>query len=115
MESNRGGALAGVHETDEQVSENVVVLLRRRRMTQSALGTAVGISPQTMSRRIAGIQPWQWWEVVAIARFFDVTLEELSGELPSRDVYLVRHQGLEPRTRCLETNPKTRADLRVVA
>ena len=108
--------VAEAHRAEEQVSENVVTLLHRSRMKQHQLAAAVGMSPQTMSRRLSGSQPWSFWEVQAIASFFEVTLEQLAGELPSLSQWSsVRHQGLEPRTRCFGGSPKSRADLRVVA
>ena len=113
MTITRGAALAA-NATDEQVADNVVLLLRRTHTTQQKLGTAVGISPQTLSRRLAGEQPWMMWEVQAIARFFRVSLDEITGDLPSKAELSVRHQGLEPRTRCFGGSPKSR-HLRVVA
>lgn len=106
MTITRGAALAA-NATDEQVADNVVLLLRRTHTTQQKLGTATGISPQTLSRRLAGSQPWMMWEVQAIARFFRVTLDEMTGDLPSKSELSVRHEGLEPPTRCFEGNPKS--------
>lgn len=97
---------------DAQVSENVLTLMHRTRMRQQQLAAAIGLTPQTMSRRLAGTQPWAFWEVAAIARFYGVTLEELSGTLPTLGEWSVRHEGLEPPTRCFRAQ---RADLRVVA
>lgn len=67
---------------DRQIGENIAATLFRVRLKQQQLAHGIGMTPATLSRRMLGQQAWLFWEVQAIAEFFGLSLDELSGELP---------------------------------
>lgn len=68
---------------DQRVSLNVKTLVKRAKIKQQDLARAVGIPAATLSRRLNNQQAWLFSEVAEVATFFGVTVEELSGDLPS--------------------------------
>lgn len=61
------------------VVEEIRAGLARRRVTQDQLAAAIGISQATMSRRLAGTQPFTVPELERVAAFLDVPLGSLVG------------------------------------
>jgi len=70
-----------VHNVERTTSENVNTLMFRSKLTGRSLSKAVGFAQATASRKLnAG--GWSLGEVVVLARFFRVTLDELTTTLP---------------------------------
>lgn len=59
------------------VTAEIRAELARRKITAQRLAHAVGMSKQTMSRRMTGAAPFDLAEVEAIADFFGMTPSEL--------------------------------------
>lgn len=102
-------ARRGISPLDRVVSENFHTLSRRAGISQRGLVIALEMSQPTLSRRVSCESAWLMAEVVRAAHFFCVSLEEMTSALPSlgewEGRWVVRHQGLEPRTRCLRALP----------
>lgn len=61
------------------VSEEILALMGRRRVSQTALSAAMGMSQSALSRKLRGYVPWDIDDMAAIARFFDVPVTALFG------------------------------------
>ncbi|WP_162238895.1 helix-turn-helix domain-containing protein [Microbacterium sp. Leaf320] len=103
---------------DQITGELVHLAMRRRRVTQAALGDALGITQAAMGKKLYGRRSWTIDEVLAVADYFGVPVSEflpgedykpvLSGrgrvnaETASTEVKTVsdsvRPKGLEPLT-----------------
>lgn len=59
------------------VAEEVRALLARRRLSQSKLAAALGLSQAAVSRRLSGEVPFDVNELAATARYLDVPLGQL--------------------------------------
>lgn len=88
---------------DRQISENVATVLHRVGMKRQQLAITVGMTPQTMSRRLSGQQPWWMWEVQMVADYFGLSLVEITTDLPSFDEWQARWDEL---CACRDSNPK---------
>ena len=83
-----------------------------RRMKQAELAEALGLEQSALSKRLRGERGWSVSEVLIAARHLGTTISYLAGETdnphPDQDPDGdggVRHQGLEPRTRWLNSSP----------
>lgn len=65
----------------EQVAATVRAELARQRKTQRDLAAALGISQQTVSRRLAGETPFAIDEIEAAARFLGVSVGALVQDM----------------------------------
>ncbi|WP_341935524.1 helix-turn-helix domain-containing protein [Microbacterium sp. LWO14-1.2] len=67
---------------DEITGELVHLAMRRRRVTQSALGEVLGITQPAMGKKLYGQRSWTIDEVLAVAKYFEMPVTEL---LPGED------------------------------
>ncbi len=82
---------------DATISENVNTMLHRTRTAVPEVATALGMSKQTLWRKVTGRgSPWLFVEVQALAGHFTVSVEQLSGELPDLSTWCA----------CRDSNPK---------
>lgn len=75
---------------DEVISENVNTLVHRAKVTLPALAAEVGMSHQTLWRKVSGTGSWSYSEVRSLAEALGVTTDELAGALPAGDVWRAR-------------------------
>lgn len=66
-------------EVRQAVSEEIRALMGRRRVTQTALGIAIGMSQPAISRKLKCEVAWDIDELEAIASYFDVPITDLFG------------------------------------
>jgi transcriptional regulator with XRE-family HTH domain len=59
------------------VSEEILALMGRRRISQTKLAEHLGINQGTLSKRLRGTQPWTITDLEAVAEFFDVSITAL--------------------------------------
>jgi transcriptional regulator with XRE-family HTH domain len=72
------------------LGERVLLLRRRRKLTQGALAQAVGVAKNTISRLEQGrIDDVQGHTIAQLARALDVTTDYLLGMAEDEDVELV--------------------------
>ena len=91
----------------ERVSEEVRALMGRHKVSQGVIAHWLGVNQTAVSARLRGTTGWKVSEIEAVAAGFGVhpaVLMGVNAELPRPDgpdggEVLVRHQGLEPRTR----------------
>lgn len=69
-------------QIDRQISENVAVLMLRRKWEKKDLGERLGLSGQSVGQRINGRVGWKPSELAVLAEVFDVTTDELMGSIP---------------------------------
>lgn len=69
----------------ERVAAEVRGQLARQRKTQAALSEALGMSPQAISRRLAGAIPFDVNELDSVALFLDVPISAFFIYPPTRD------------------------------
>lgn len=111
-------------ETDDagaNISQAILVLMAYAGIKHAKdLAPRVGMSQQTLSRRMLTEKGWMFHEVVGIAVYFGVTLDELLNGLPSLQEWTARRldttarlQGFEPRTFC-SVDDRSRRHLRIV-
>ena len=60
--------------------ERLKSLLRERGLTQREFATEIGISEITVSRYMHGVRSPSYSTMIAIARYFGVTIEYILGE-----------------------------------
>ena len=63
----------------EVINEKVGAWLLKEGNTRDVLAQALGITRPTLAARLAGDTKWYWGEVVLLARFLGVSLDELAG------------------------------------
>lgn len=68
-------------EQTATLAANIRAEMGRRKMSQSDLATAVGMSQPGISKRLGGTVPWTFPELIAVAQVFDVPLALLTGEV----------------------------------
>ena len=64
----------------EMVADNVRAVMARTRTTQHMLAGALGLSQQSVSRRLAGLTPFALDELDVVARVLDVPVATLLDE-----------------------------------
>ncbi|WP_084252733.1 helix-turn-helix domain-containing protein [Devriesea agamarum] len=97
---------------DELISASIRALAAGRGVRNAELAPILGINRASVFNKLNGTAPWKASEVGALARYFDVSTDDIfnglglfGGNAKSlhRDsveaLSRVRHQGLEPRTR----------------
>jgi transcriptional regulator with XRE-family HTH domain len=67
----------------ERVAAEVRAEMARQRRTQAELAAAVGLSPQSIGRRLSGEHPFDVEELERAAAWLDVSVSSL---LPGREV-----------------------------
>jgi transcriptional regulator with XRE-family HTH domain len=90
-----------------RVSDEVRALMGRHRITQRDLAVWMGLNQTAISARLRGATEWKVSEIERVADGFGVHPSELMGghstnprpDGPDGGIKIVRHQGLEPRTR----------------
>ncbi len=93
------------------VSRNVKVLMAVRDLDQAGLAAIIGKSPASVGHKLSARARWSLEEVEVlaefagwgVARFF--TDPDPVGPSDGLADEVVRHQGLEPRTRWFEASP----------
>lgn len=94
----------------ERVSDEVRALMGRHRISQTDLAVWLGVNQTAISARLRGATEWKVSEIEKVAEGFGVHPSELMGGYatnPRPDgpggggLRIVRHRGLEPRTRWL--------------
>lgn len=65
---------------ETQIGERVHQLMWRRRVLQKELGEHMGISQTTISKKLRGERAFSNAELIAVARFFNVSVATLFGE-----------------------------------
>jgi hypothetical protein len=73
----RRSQLAPAHDVRRQVSEEVLSLMGRYRVSQERLAADIGVSQSFLSRRLNGEVPWDVDVLTAIARRFSRSLDVL--------------------------------------
>lgn len=68
---------------DRQVSENVLVLMHRANVSQTALAERLGIGRMSLGQRLKGRTAWRAEDVAQLAELFYVTNDEITGTLPT--------------------------------
>lgn len=63
---------------DRYIGQRVDIVRRARKMQQRDLALAAGINRGSLSRKINGLQPWSFSEVVATANALGVSVAELT-------------------------------------
>ena len=96
----------------QRVAAEVRALKGRHDVTQEQLANVLGVAQPAVSKRLRGVTPFTLDELEKLSDFFglDGPEELLGGQSNPRPGGpdggerggLVRHQGLEPRTRCYE-------------
>jgi len=93
----------------QRVAAEVRALKGRHDVTQDQLAHVLGVAQPAVSKRLRGVTPFSLDELEKLADFFglDGPEELLGGRSNPRPGGPdggsgVRHQGLEPRTRCYE-------------
>ncbi len=71
---------AGVTRIHERATEEIRVMLARRRMSAADLARRIGTKPQVLSRRMTGDVAFDLDELQMIARELGVSVTELLGE-----------------------------------
>ena len=110
-----------VEPLESRVRDEVNALRGRFRVSQATLGRVLGVTQSQMSARLRGAVPLTLGEVEVLAEFFGTTPGYLLGyESAPRPVgpdggLVVRHQGLEPRTRWFGGSAGRRGGLFAVA
>lgn len=66
------------------IGKNVILLLKQKDKKQNDLATALGVSKQTMSKMLSGNRAINAVELVRIADFFSVKMEELT-RIPAQE------------------------------
>lgn len=61
-------------------ADEVRVLMTRRRITQTDLAGVLGIGQSEISKRLRGVVPFRFDEIVELANYFDVSIGTLFGE-----------------------------------
>ena len=108
-------SLQSIPGRPEKRSEAVARRLRgelaERELSHAEAGRRIGINPSGMSRRMKGLHPWDISELDEIERTCGVDLDYVltgrrnengphqGGPDGGESGHVVRHQGLEPRTR----------------
>lgn len=80
---------------ETQMIENIHTLIRRDRSSVRRLEVALNLGKNSMARKLNGEGSLYYMQVRAIAHHFSVTMEELEGTLPTREVWEARRQGGE--------------------
>lgn len=85
-ETNAEPAPERVTDAQEKIAQNVRAVVARRRVRQTEIQAALGLSESTVSRRMAGASSWKAAELVALSVLCDCPLPDLYGphdlELP---------------------------------
>ena len=68
------------------VSEKIVALRHRHKITQKELSAMIGISPPTMVDREAGKTSWRLDELTKLAEIFGVSVKDLLDDPPNDTV-----------------------------
>lgn len=63
----------------EAVASEVRALMGRRRISQTRLAKALGMSQSALSRRLTGVQPFDTDDLYKLAALFDVEVTALLG------------------------------------
>lgn len=73
------------HPADAIVGEWVLVLMRRKHLTQKAVAAHLGIDQASFGRKIAGRRPWQLRELQIVAGVLGTDVPSLCAGLPELD------------------------------
>ncbi|MGN6503138.1 MAG: helix-turn-helix domain-containing protein [Pseudolysinimonas sp.] len=71
--------------TDAIIGRNVDFLIWRSREKKATTADALGMSPQSLSQKLAGQRPWTASEIQRAARRFNVSIDTLFKKLPDLD------------------------------
>lgn len=85
------------------VGERVMILLKRKRMTQTELGLALGKHQTAISKKLSGQSPWTLDELIEVSVLLDFPLAKLVEDADAArraGEEAARLQGFEPRTFC---------------
>lgn len=88
---------------DVAISENVATLLHRARWSIAELAREIGMTRQTLNRKVHNGTSWYYSEVAAVAEVMAVTVEEMATGLPSVSEWKARWDDLRA---CRDSNPK---------
>lgn len=87
-----------------RVSHGVQVLMAYAGIRHAKdLALRISMTQQTLSRRLSGQQGWMFHEVVAVAAYFGVTLDEMLNGLPTLEEWTDRQLQLRARR---DSNPQ---------
>lgn len=62
----------------QRINEKLGGWLLGNNESRASLAEKIGISTQTLNKRISGESEWKWNEVVAISKLIGVSLDELA-------------------------------------
>jgi transcriptional regulator with XRE-family HTH domain len=74
---------AEIERIDQGIAAAVRAEMARQMRRQEGLAAELGIAQQGISRRLRGDMPWRAAELVAVARWLDVPLTRLLGDVLS--------------------------------
>lgn len=72
---------------NRHVNENLTQLLFRMGWKQNDLARAIGMTPQTVNRKMHGVSAWTLPEADALCKALNVEVGQLLGELPDYDTW----------------------------
>ena len=70
---------------DQIVGERFNTAMFRKRISQTTLANQLGITQAALSRKLHGDRPWSLTEILTVAAYLDMPLEEVFRELPHMD------------------------------
>jgi len=88
-----------------QIARRIRGVMAEHRVTGVRLAEAIGMTQKAFSRRYADEVDWSLDELLLVAQAFGMSF----ADLVAIDERVVRHQGLEPRTRWLTALPTPEA------
>lgn len=66
-------------ELEQRTNRNIRALLRKRGMSDTDLGEAIGLSQAAISRRFVCLSRWEAEDLESVARVLETTVERLVG------------------------------------
>lgn len=91
--------VARMDNPDVQLGGHINALRAFKVCTQAQLGEAIGVNQSTMGRKLRGEVGITFRELLDLAKFFELAVEDLIPPRYAGEPKLVRHVGLEPTTR----------------
>lgn len=97
-----------MEDPDVQLGGHINALRGYKICTQAQLGAAIGVNASTMGRKLRGEVGISFKELLILADFFELAVEDLIPPRYAGERKLVRHVGLEPTTRWFAATPALR-------
>ncbi len=92
---------------EARVSERIVLLMFRKKITQTAMAKALGVSQSAVSWKLHGRSRWTLADLVTVAEVLSVDLDEvLDPILSSKESRPLNGDGTSDASRLRESNPR---------